>query len=128
MMTISRKYLKSIVIIAIGLFLLAGSFFVFTSILSEPTDQTLMGIAKAKNSDFNYCILLEKDHALYISKVKKTKIHYADLKQEIAGRIEEIQKTTFNIICTKETSYQQIVSILDIMSEKEIKSYQLLKV
>jgi len=111
-----------------ALFLISVSFFVLTSLTSEPVDNNISGIKEAQSADLVHCLLLEKNEAYYVAKGKKIKIAYADLGREIASRTNLLQLPTINIICTKETAYQQIVSVLNIMSVNNVKSYQLLKI
>ncbi len=127
-MKISRSSLRVLVIVLVALFLVSVSFFVLTSMMSEPVDATLSGIEKAKNNDLKHCLLLEKNEAYYVTPGKRIRIEYADLRQELIRKTDLFQQSTVNIVCTKETGYQRIVLVLDIMSEKNMKSYQLLKI
>jgi biopolymer transport protein ExbD len=127
-MKISRSSLRFVVIVMAALFLVSVSFFVLTSLNSEPVDNNLSGIKEAKSTDLAHCLLLEKNEAYYVADGKKIKIAYADLGREIGSRTNLLQQPTINIICTKETAYQQIVSVLNIMAANNVKSYQLLKI
>lgn len=127
-MKISRTSLRVWVIALVALFLVSVSFFVFTSTVSEPVDITLSGIEKAKSDDLKHCLLLEKNEAYYVAPGKKIRIEYADLKQELINKTDLLQQATVNIVCTKETEYKQIVSVLDLMTTQHIQSYQLLKI
>ncbi|MBW0179284.1 biopolymer transporter ExbD [Sediminibacterium sp.] len=127
-MKISRTSFRVLVMVMIALFLVSVSFFVLTSVISEPVDNTLSGMKEAKTADLAHCLLLEKNEVYYVVEGKKIKIAYADLRRELATKTNLLQQPVVNIVCTKETGYQQIVSVLDIMSEKNIKSYQLLKI
>lgn len=127
-MKISRTSFRVLVMVLIALFLVSISFFVLTSVMSKPVDTNLSGIEKAKSDDLKHCLLLEKNEAYYVAPGKKIRIEYADLKQQLINKTDLLQQATIKIVCTKETGYEQIVSILNMMSEKNIKSYQLLKI
>lgn len=127
-MKISRTSLRVWVIALVALFLVSISFFVLTTTMSEPVDTTLSGIEKAKSDDLKHCLLLEKNEAYYVAPGKKIRIEYADMKQQLINKTDLLQQATVKIVCTQETGYEQIVSVLNIMSEKNIKSYQLLKI
>jgi len=96
--------------------------------MSEPVDTTLSGIEKAKSDDLKHCLLLKKNEAYYVAPGKKIRIEYANLKQELINKTNLLQQSTINIVCTKETEYNQIVSVLDLMTTQHIRSYQLLKI
>jgi biopolymer transport protein ExbD len=127
-MKISRTSFRVLVMVLIALFLVSISFFVLTSVISKPVDTNLSGIEKAKSDDLKHCLLLEKNEAYYVAPGKKIRIEYADLKQQLINKTDLLQQATVKIVCTQETGYEQIVSVLNIMSEKNIKSYQLLKI
>jgi len=127
-MKISRTSFRVLVIAMTALFLVSISFFVLTSEMSEPVDTNLSGMVEATGDDLKHCLLLEKNEAYYVAPGKKIRIEYADLKQELTKKTDLLQQPTVNIVCTKEAAYQQIVSVLDIMVEKKIRSYQLLKI
>jgi len=127
-MKISRTSFRVLVMVLIALFLVSISFFVLTSVISKPVDTNLSGIEKAKSDDLKHCLLLEKNEAYYVAPGKKIRNEYADLKQQLINKTDLLQQATVKIVCTQETGYEQIVSVLNIMSEKNIKSYQLLKI
>ncbi len=127
-MKISRTSLRVWVIALVALFLVSVSYFVVTSTMPEPVDTNLSGIEKAKREDLKHCLLLEKNEAYYVAPGKKIRIEYANLKQELINKTNLLQQATINIVCTKETEYKQIVSVLDLMTTQQIRSYQLLKI
>jgi biopolymer transport protein ExbD len=96
---------------------------------SEPSSTTvnLDNIQQAGRNDFNQCIFLEKDKFSYIENGKKQVIAYSDMIEELKSKLKFMQSITVKIICTPETDYQNIVSVLDFMSDHNIKSYELLK-
>lgn len=57
----------------------------------------------------------------------KTEINYNNLKEVIVSNQAELQKKEVVIIINKDTEYKNIVTILNIISESNIRRYKLVK-
>lgn len=101
-----------------------------TTPVSEPSSTTvnLDDIRVADKNDFNNCLFLEKDKFSYIQNGKKEEIAYAEMNRELRNKLDLFQSVNIKIICTPETDYKHIVSVLNFMSFNKIKSYELLKI
>jgi len=78
----------------------------------------------AKREDYTHCLWLQKDSVILINATVRTAMSYDVFtrKPETLVLPEQV-----NIIFGKETDYNQVTKALDLMAERKIKKYQLLK-
>ena len=104
-------------------------FFYITTHTAQTTglyeNSTEMKLATA--SDYDNCIILEKDMAVEIIDKKKISIAYNNMKSTITKDEKKLQTKQINIIFTKEASYDKIVKTINIMSQLNIHKYKLLR-
>ena len=124
-----NKTLKAALLILLIFSISAVFIFNWTVKQSKPTTlyENSTDIEFAAKGDFNNCIVLKKGRAVLIISDKTTPLNYSNLKIDLSNKIDTIKEQEIKIIMTQDSDYQDVVTVLKVMTDKKIKNYKLLK-
>lgn len=85
------------------------------------------GIPWAKPSDYDNCLVLEKNKVVRIIGQHRETLSYEKLEQKITREIDQIKAKELKIIFLKETDYQKVTQTFDLMAKLSISDYTLVR-
>lgn len=123
----TNKRLRNLLLFVLGFLIVSVIFFYLTIIYSKPTtafENTTDG-DKAKQQDFNNCILLRKDKATLVLARVETNISYVNIGNELPDKLKGLNN--LNIIYAKDADYNSVVKVLNAVAAAGMQNYKLLK-
>lgn len=120
-----NKTVKIILLSVLVLFAASVAFFCITIKKSAPAND--VAAEKARQEDYNNCIVLNKQNATVKVEDTKSLVQYEDLHNQLKPYLSRLKKAEVNIIVLEDVPYKNVVDVLDEMTIENVPKYKLLK-
>lgn len=122
--------LVALLLIVILIMMVSGTYFFYSSVRAGSTStlyEEESGIRQAEATDYENCIVLRENDIIRMSGQHRIPLSYKQIATVLKTDTSRVRQSSFRIVITKESAYEQLSDILLLMSQLNSQQYAVVK-